>query len=540
MKRALSIVGLLAMISCSQAWCQETIFTLLKKKSRLADEYYQHKNYQAAVSIYEKLYKRDPLSTTLPVKIARSYYFLKEYKKAISAFESKRNHPDETTEDLFYYAESVSATGDYKKAISIYREFLKKKPDDAIITQKIWRLNNIQYLYEDSLHYAVRSISLNTTNGELCAVPYKNGLLYLSNRKEAQIVEKTDGRTGKPFYKTYYAVTVADSIKQNILAYKKATLFGRNLYSGLHAGSMAFYQHQKKMILTSTGQRTKETGLRTLQLFFATEQEGHWEITHSFPFNSNAYSISDPTINEAGTVLYFSSDMKGGFGGKDIYRSYYQNNQWTRPENLGDAINTPYDEAYPFLYKDNTLYFSSNGHPGLGGLDIFKAPRQGKELGEVVNAGYPINTQADEFGITIDSLSTHGYFSSNRNKGGFDDDIFEFDIDLQTYPLEISGWMKYKEFNWSEHSELKVFANAEFFLIDNLRDVIVQHGYTDDTGNFTWTIPYFSKYRIRVVGPENDEHVVSLEIPTSRKMLSKHEVVIVKDAFKAIENQNKK
>ncbi len=539
MKRALSIIGLLMILSCSDVWCQETVFTLLKKNSRLADDYYQNKNYQAAIPIYEKLYKRDPLSTTLPIKIARSFYFLKEYEKAITAFESKRNS-DETAEDIFYYAESVSATGNYEKAISVYREFLKKKPADPIMTQKIWRLNNIHYLYEDSLHYAVRPISLNTINGELCATPYKDGLIYISNRKEAQIVEKIDGRVGKPFYKAYYAVAAADSIKRNILTYKKPSLFGKNLYSGLHAGPMAFYQHQKKMILVSTGQRTKEKGTRTLQLFFAMEQDGHWEITHSFPYNSNEYSITDPTINEAGTVLYFSSDMKGGFGGKDLYRSYYQNNQWTKPENLGDGINTPYDEAYPFLHRNATLYFSSNGHPGLGGLDIFKSQLRVNEFDEVVNAGYPINTHADEFGISIDSLSTHGYFSSNRSKGGYDDDIFEFDIDLQTYPLEISGWMRYKEFNWSDHSELKPFANAKFFLIDNLRDVIVQQGTSDDKGNFTWTIPYFSKYRIRVVGPDNDEHIVSLEIPTSRKMLSKHEVVIVKDAFKAIENEIKK
>jgi hypothetical protein len=228
--------------------------------------------------------------------------------------------------------------------------------------------------------------------------------------------------------------------------------------------------------------------------------------------------------------------MSGGFGGKDIYRSRYQGGQWSAPENLGETVNTVYDEVFPYLHLNKTLYFSSNGHPGLGGLDIFKVLLKENDFDEVQNAGFPINTKSDEFGIIIDSLSTHGYFSSNRKKGGYDDDIYEFDMDLQTYPLDISGLIRFKEHNWSDSSEIKPLGNAKFFLVDNIRNVVVYENSSDSTGNFSLLIPYFSKYRIRVVEEGGEEHVVSLDIPKHRKLHNKHEIVIVKDAFRTPEN----
>jgi hypothetical protein len=200
-------------------------------------------------------------------------------------------------------------------------------------------------------------------------------------------------------------------------------------------------------------------------------------------------------------------------------------------------VNTVYDEVFPYLHLNKTLYFSSNGHPGLGGLDIFKVLITEKGFDEVQNAGFPINSGADEFGIIIDSLSAHGYFSSNRKNGGYDDDIYEVDIDLQTYPLTISGLIRFKEHNWSDSSELKPLVNAKIYLTDNIRDVVVHESISDDSGNFSLAIPYFSKYRIRVVGADRDEHVVSLDITKHRKIDSKHEIVIVKDAFRSPENQ---
>lgn len=508
---------------------QETVFSILKKQSRQAEDYYREKNYKAALALYSKLCARDSSSEDWLVKIGRCAYHLKDYNKAVSAY--SRLKPSELLEeDLHNLAESLVSTDQYNRAISCYQFCLKKSPGNQLITQKIWRLNNIKYLYEDSLHYAVRLMPLNTVSGEFGAAPFNQGVVFISNRKQVQVVEKTDAALQQPFYRAYYAAAFVDSSGSKMTRYRKPELFDKALFTGLHAGPMAFYEHETKMVFVSSNDHNNIFGERTLQLFFAEIRSNQWRKTGAFPYNGSDYSITDPSISEDGTVLYFASDMPGGFGGKDIYRSRFLNDQWSMPENLGDVVNTPYDEVAPYLHPDKTLYFSSNGHPGLGGLDIFKTSVARST--EVENLGYPINSTSDEFGFTIDSHSTHGFFSSNRKNGGYDDDLYEFDADLQTYPLTLTGTMRYKESTWSDSTDLKPFTRAHYYLIDNLRDIVVQEGTSDDRGNFKCSIPYFSKYRVRVVGPDDDEHIVSLEIPQNRKAQDKHEIVIVKDIFR--------
>jgi hypothetical protein len=371
---------------------------------------------------------------------------------------------------------------------------------------------------------------LNTASGEFGATPFSHGVVFISNRKQVQAVEKIDAALQLPFYRAYYAASFVDSSGNRLTRYRKPVPFVKTLFTDLHAGPLAFYKHWTKMAFVSSGEHNSVYGERTLQLFFAEIQDNQWKKTGVFPYNSSDYSITDPSISEDGTVLYFASNMPGGFGGKDIYRSRFRDGQWSKPENLGEVVNTAYDEVAPYLHLGKVLYFSSNGHPGLGGLDIFKMSITAST--EAENMGYPINSASDEFGIIIDSLTTHGFFSSNRRKGGYDDDLYEFDVDLQTYPLTLTGTMRYKESTWGDSTDLKPFALAHYYLIDNLRDIVVQEGTSDNLGNFSWSIPYFSKYRVRVIGPDNDEHIVSLEIPKQRRAQSNHEIVIIKDVFR--------
>jgi len=523
--------------------CQETVFGLLKKNEKLADRYFEERNFQEALNLFQAAARKNPRDHELRLKIARCHYFLKQYPKASDSYEQylKAGQPF-PPKDLYYYAETYVTLGDYKKAVEYFRQYLVQTPNDSLITEKIWRLDNIQYLYEDSLQFAVRSLpQLNTANGELCPVPYNKGLLYISNRKEGGLVEKIDASQNMPFYRIYFSPSVPDTTVENAaLQFGRPTPFNTELSSKFHAGPLSFYDRHRKMVFTTTSEEAAEDGGRGLQLYFAELRQGRWKPTTAYPYNSKEYSITDPSISEDGKVLYFSSDMETGLGGQDLYRSEYANGQWTKPVNLGNHVNTPYDEVFPYLHG-NTLYFSSNGHPGMGGLDIFKVMITSTgEYDEVTNAGYPVNSNYDEFGIVIDSINTHGFFSSNRKTGGYNDDIYEFDMDLQTYPLEISGWIRQKEYNWSDSSDLKVLPNAKLYLIDNIRNVNLSESVSDSSGNFSIVIPWFSTYRIRVVGKDNDEHIVSLEIPKHRKLYSKHEIVIVKDTFKSSVNPSVK
>lgn len=519
---------------------QETVFGLFRSEASLGDEYYENKNYKGALKLYLGAVKKHPSRTENQLRVARCYYSLKEYKQSIFYYDNyikqKRTLP---WSDLYNYAEAQAATSNYTQAIESYRKYLAKDPNDEIVKKKIWRLNNIQYLYEDSSQYEVKPVSLNTTAGEICPAYYQQGIVFMSNRKDVQIVEKINASLDVPFYKILKSNTLGHDENNMPVNFGDAQPFDIAFTSDFNAGPVTFYDDYKKMVFVATGDKMNVDGTRTLQLHFAERNEKGWKVTGAFPYNNVQYSISDPSISKDGTTLYFSSDMSGGLGGRDIYRSTFENGKWTRPQNLGAQINTSKDEVFPYIHLDQTLYFSSNGHPGMGELDIFKAALTPTGFLEPENVGYPINSSHDDFGIIIDDQERHGYFSSNRKNGGFDDDIYAVEMDLQSYPLTISGVIKYKEITWGDSLDLKIMANTKISIIDNVRNIVVHESTSDSKGNFAITIPYFSKYIIRVTSEAGEQNMSVLEIPKRRRELSAYELVIVKEVFRQNEMQEK-
>jgi tetratricopeptide (TPR) repeat protein len=519
-------------IAFANANAQETVFALLKSDRQRADEYFRQKNFESALHYYSTLSKGKTVSPELTLQIAESNYFLKKYKQAIAAYETllkdNRSLPQMARYKL---AESYASIGDYSKALSHYRQYLKEFGDDPVVFKKVWRLNNIQYLFEDSSHFAVRPMTINSMEGDLFVRPFQKGYLFLSNRKETRMIEKVDAATNKPFYGLYYSSVVVDSVRLEVVKLTRPTKFSKAASFKFYPGAFAFYDDDKKMVITMLD---KKSGLA-----FAEKNGNDWKIVSVFPYNSSSYSIEEPAINKDGTVLYFSSDKPGGYGGKDIYRSTYQDGTWGAPLNVGETINTRFDEVSPYLHNERTLYFSSSGQAGLGGLDIFKAEILDDGFDEPKNLGFPLNSSSDDFGIYIDRANRRGMFTSNRLGGEFNDDLFEFDMDLQVYPFVIDGTLKFKEFSWSDSAALNKFGKAKLYVIDAIRNVVVFEQTTDENGKFDITIPYFSLYKIRVVGEDNHENIVSLELPKHRTEHTTHDIVVVKDAFRIPESNQK-
>ena len=508
---------------------QATVFSLLKSEVKLADEYFSKKDYQNALRLYKHAAKKKP-SPEVQLKIARTHHLLNQHNESVAVYEKHRKTKQLPLKDLLYLAESLSGISKYDAALETFENYLAEAPENELVMQKMWRLNNIQYLYDDSALYEVRTLPVNSRNGEMCAVPYLDGVVFMSNRREVQPIEQVDAFSHAPFYKLYFSSNIPDTTGEQFTRLSEPVIFNRDLKPRFHVGPVSFYDGFKKMVFTAATGVNSRNGTRTLQLHFAERVNGSWKLISSFPHNTNEYSLTDPTMSKDGKLLFFSGDLKGGAGGKDLYKSEFLNGKWSKPVNLGETINTPGDESFPFFHN-GTLYFASNGHPGLGGLDIFRA-EQHDNFGTVENVGYPLNTNYDDFGISIDSANTHGYFSSNRSSGGRNDDIFQFNMDLQTYPLEIVGVLKSKDHSWSDSLDLKVMKNATLQLIDNVRDITVYETRSDSLGNFTLRVPHYSKFRIRVLGENFEEHVVSLEIPKHRRAHGRNEIVIVKDAFK--------
>jgi len=269
----------------------------------------------------------------------------------------------------------------------------------------------------------------------------------------------------------------------------------------------------------------------TSKLFFAEKIDSKWSESISFALNNENYSIQYPFLTNNGKKIYFSSNMPGGFGGMDLYYADFIKDAWSKPINLGKEINTSQNEGHPFVYG-SILYFSSDGHPGLGGLDLFHVNLDQKPL-EVINAGYPVNTFHDDFNLILDESGTAGYFCSNREHalyGG--DDIYSIQFKKLTFPLRVSGKISFKKIDLVDNGEALIkLSNASIELIDKDSEEIVYESKTDISGNFEIDIPYESKFLLKVKQPELGIAIVSMEIPKNHRDYLNHDIVIVQDLF---------
>jgi len=528
--RPLRWIGVVLACLTISVHAQETVFTMMRPDADKADAFYAAGDYRQAATLYETMITHSGTERyTLPV--ARCYYYLHQPKDAERWYE-KFLATGQTlpVKDVFLFAETLSALKEYDRAIRFYTQYQNLSGDDALTVKKIWRLRNKEYLYEDSIHFTIKRLSINSAASDFAPVMFGDRLVFVSNRERASLLHQTASGS-EPFFHLYSTQQYADTLTTALVTtYDRPTLFGKSLGARFQHGPVSFYDSLRRMVYVASGSPSdRDRGKRTLQLFFAERKGMQWHTTGPFVYNNPDYSIDAATVSEDGKMLYFSSDMPGGFGGKDLYMSSWTNGQWSKPVNLGESVNTSGDESYPALFG-TTLYFASNGHPGLGGLDIFYARREAKGFGEVQNMGYPINTNFDDFGLSLNADGAKGYFSSNRYHG---DDIYEATIDLQTYPFTIAGVLKYKEESWREWDELKVLPNAQLSLIDNLKGTVVQTVTSDAQGRFVLTIPYFSQYRIRVLGEhDNEEAFVSLDLSRTRAGGNIYQMVVVKNNFK--------
>ncbi|MFN4255872.1 MAG: carboxypeptidase regulatory-like domain-containing protein [Saprospiraceae bacterium] len=286
-------------------------------------------------------------------------------------------------------------------------------------------------LYEkDGENKTVRVLncsSLNSRSTDYSPTYYQNGIVYVSSRQKSGPQDK---RTGETFFELYFAPFDPNGQPSS------PEKFSLEINSALHEGPVTFSRDWQTMYFTRNNTRrgvpkADGKGIVRLKIYEAKRGPQDWEGVHELPFNSDDYSCMHPTLSADGSELYFASDMPGGYGGFDLYVSRRAaDGTWAKPENLGPTINTPKSEVFPFIHASGTLFFSSNGHYSLGGLDMFFADKtdDGTDY-EVVNMGEPFNSAKDDLGIILNDDATGGFFSSDREPGWGKDDIFSFTVE---------------------------------------------------------------------------------------------------------------
>lgn len=275
---------------------------------------------------------------------------------------------------------------------------------------------------------------INTTEREFSPMFFQNGIVFLSSRNKQGPLDEELGET---FFDVYFS-----ELDPNGMPLKPRP-FSVEINSQVHEGPLSFNQKGTHVYFTRSAaspRMSKSNGkIRTyLQIFEANKGEFDWENVHPMPFNGN-YSCMHPSLSIDGTKLFFTSTMPGGYGGTDIYFVEKQEDKWSKPVNMGPEINTEKNEAFPFFHESGILFFTSDGHAGYGGIDLFKIDLSGQTWGKIINIGKPFNSEKDDLGFVINAQGSRGYFSSNRDGGSGKDDVYFFETPEGLPGLEVKS-----------------------------------------------------------------------------------------------------
>ncbi|GAB3204625.1 outer membrane protein OmpA-like peptidoglycan-associated protein [Pontibacter aydingkolensis] len=385
-------------------------------KSVKADKYYEAYQFAAAVKAYEKALILEPGNAALLAKVVQCYIKLGNAERAKYWLDKAAEATASDAQGYRELAAVLATDARYAAATQLYDKAAATNDQESIKWQKAYK--NLGTFYEDSALYNVKKVSFNSGFSDFSPAFFGNGVVFSSPRSNTYKADKAS-RNYTGFIDLFYAEADATA----------PIPFSTELNSKYHEGPLSFNGTQDTVYFTRSNFEKKsfsKTGVNNLHIYTAVLKNGKWESIKALPFNSTEYSTGHPALADSHT-LYFVSDMPGGFGGTDLYKTVKVGGEWQTPVNLGPEINTSGNEMFPFVDEHGNLYFASNGHPGLGGLDIFVAQNNGKTFGGVKSVGYPINTPGDDFGLIIKGDA--GYYNSNYKAAH--DDIYTFKVTRQ-------------------------------------------------------------------------------------------------------------
>ena len=473
---------------------------LAQSLTKQADRQFNQLAYTKAIELYEQALNSptvlsDAERMEARAKLGYSYQQTRDMPNAERIYRDligSGKLPADYTKCYLYYAQALASNGKYREAQEAYDKYgsLQSSDKRSPSFSKLYR--DVNALTRNAGSYKVEFLSMNTRRAEFSPMVYKDGLVFVSSGHEGNGIKRVFKWNNTPFLDLYYlpdlqtirgskasslggssasakrvrtrlirplgsddytAPTANDTRTvgfyggNNIsMGYEDQPIsesdrFSRTLNTKYHEGPATFTKNGSRVIFTrnnfNEGQYRKSSdGVNKLKLYTATQTNGFWGKAEELPFNSDEFSTGHPSLSKDDQLLYFSSDRPGGFGGTDIYVSKWANGKWSEPVNLGKDVNSKGNELFPFSDEKGNLYFSSDGRPGLGDLDIFYAQLtpDGQQGRVVRNLGEPINSPKDDFGIVTDGDRNRGYFSSNRKHGGADDDVYRFTREGSLYP----------------------------------------------------------------------------------------------------------
>lgn len=388
-----------------------------------ANKEFDNLQYSKAIFDYKKVIDRSGDHLAL-IKLANSYRLINDIDNAEVYFKQVVTFTESEPINMFYYGKILMSKNNCPEAKVWLNKYLKEIPTDIVAKMLVSSCNSLSEFMRDTTLFTLNPVDLPEVESAFGQVPYKNGIVFTAN-KNVVLNSKKDSWTGKSYYDLYFSEKDKDGkwLSPQVL---KGVINGR-----YHEGPATFNKAGDVVFFTRSNYykynlRKSSKNENNLKIFKAQIIGDSWEKLEDLPFNSDEYSTGHPCLAKDEKTLYFISDMPGGFGGTDIYKSVYNGTTWSKPENLGGAINTTGSEMFPYISDDGSFYFSSDGHNNLGGLDVFVTSfdEKGKRWLQAENLNYPLNSNKDDFAFVLNSDEKTGYISSDRSKGK--DKVFEF------------------------------------------------------------------------------------------------------------------
>ena len=404
-----------------------------------ADQFYADLAYSKAVEIYEKLYEKDKTNPKYIQRLAYGYDKMPNYPKALKYYSQLVLIEEHQAVDYYEYAQLLRIAGRIEESKSWLEKYIVVLPGDQRATKQLENIKQLIKLKTNIQNITITNLEGNSRFSDMCPTFYKDLVVYSSAKDSFSMVRNNFEWNNQPFLDLYVSGTGPN------LVLKSDDKFSSSLNSRFHEGPVCFTSDFKTIYFTRNNfvngkiNRTSE-GVNNLKILIADFDGKEWKNIRELPFNSDQYSVGHPALSSDNKTLYFVSDMPGGFGETDIYKSEWTAGKWGKPLNLGESINTRGKEMFPYVDKDGILYFSSNGQPGIGGLDIFAAKQEENGNYLIVNLGTPLNSDHDDFGFVIKTDSLTGFFTSNRPGGKGNDDNYKFavnEIDLNVIGYDL-------------------------------------------------------------------------------------------------------
>lgn len=403
------------------------VMTAQEKQMAAAGKLFNEYAYIDAINEYKQIASRGYKSAELYEKLGDAYYYNGDLEKSLKWYkELFALNQDASPEHYYRYAQTLKSSGDYDTANAILDKFSTKSNGDLRAKLYTENKNYLSVIKKNSGRYEIKKTDVNSAYSDYGPAYYGNKIVFATSRDTTGLLKRIDGWTNHSFTELY------ESSVNNDGSLSKPKRFSSRIETKMHESTPVFTKDGKTMYFTRNNYidgkvRKDGTGQVLLKIYKAVLKDDKWTDITELPFNDNNYSVAHPALSADEKTLYFASDMPGSYGQSDIFKAAINNDgTFGKPVNLGIGINTQGKETFPFIDTNDQLYFASDGHPGLGGLDIYIAKSENGSFSKAYNVGEPINSRNDDFAFIINNQSKTGFFSSNRGGGLGYDDIYGF------------------------------------------------------------------------------------------------------------------